>query len=162
MAIGDVTQNNADLNVPLSSSQLTVRELLAFLIDPRASDASRTSGALDYLRAISLNSVFAGQIPSLASVANATILPQPLIPCPADKAIHLLFLFISVNALTTISFVNAAAVNLFGPFYTAGQGAGLAFEPRNGIILPKGNSLFVQSSVATNWSATATFGLLDC
>lgn len=143
-----------------TSTLLSVRELLANLIDLRGGDGSRAPGALDYLKGIAANSAWAGVEPIVKVIHGNDTTKTLIAPCPGDSRIVLLSLFVSTNGAANFSFTDEDGDYQLNTFYTIAGGQGFTFQPRNGLPLEQGKDLNITASAAVTYSVLCSYGII--
>jgi len=163
MSDADDTRVGNDQLVSKESASITDGlELIRNFLHRVGIDGSEDFNALQYLQGIAANTSYTGMAPNRSTVVvSALTTVEILIPCMPNERIYLFDLFLSINAASNISFEDQDGNNVFATMYAPNAGQGFVFNSPRGLPLPRGKSLFVQSSNAINYSAVAGYKIVE-
>lgn len=144
----------------MTTSKLSTQELLANLVDQVAQDGTRALGALDFLRNIAANTCRMGIIPTSKAMnhSGAAVAGVTLVRCPGpDSRIVVLDMFVSLNDVAILTFIDQFGVAVLPTFYGPNAGQGFSRSSQYGLWLPKGRDLAYSCSGAILHSVEVSY-----
>jgi len=157
--------NDSELRNLQTGSQMSNDDLLRNLLHRVGSeDGVEDTNALQYLHSIANGTLMSGLAPNITKVLQGSDTNMNLlVECPANMRIVVYDLFVSINSASSISFVDKFDTSLLSTLYGPNAGQGFTMSSLKGKFLPRSTSLYVQSSLAVNWSVDISYSVFeDC
>ena len=145
-----------------SFSQIDQTEILRNIADIVDGEGNRFHGLLELLSCIQMDLRNGGIVPCKPiSVQNTTAISrQELVFCPAGSRIVVFDIFVSLNAATTISFVNQNNTKIMSDMIAPNPGQGFCRSSERGIHLGNGESLCYSCSGAVTHSLDISYAII--
>lgn len=145
-----------------SFSQMDSTEILRNVGDIVDGEGNRFHGLLELLSCIQMDLRNGGIVPLKPITVQNTVAVtrQQLIFCPAGSRIVIFDMFVSLNAGTTISFINQDNTRVMSDMIAPNPGQGFCRTSERGIHLGNGESLCYTCSAAVTHSLDISYAII--
>jgi hypothetical protein len=145
-----------------SFSQMDSTEIIRNVADIVDEDGIRSHGLLELLSCIQMDLRNGGIVPLKPIVVRNTVAVtrQQLIFCPAESRIVIFDIFVSLNAATTISFINQDNTRVMADMIAPNPGQGFCRTSERGVHLGNGESLCYTCSGAVTHSIDISYAII--
>jgi hypothetical protein len=162
--MSDANDTRADIHARQKVEQDSsgdVQLLLRNFLDRVAMDGSRDIDALGYLGGIAASLAIPLPDKSAVYAGTAIVTGETVVKCLPGIRIVVFDIFVSMEGICNIAFVDHNGNALWGTMYGPGAGQGFVEHFPKGLWLPMGSPLAINASAAVNYSVAVNYAEIE-